>query len=253
MTTDPRSNFKGQDKSLRQQMVIDAAIKIFHRKGYRTTTLDDVAQDLGLTKPALYHYVSSKENLLSLIYLRSLEIFFSTIYEIPNMKLSPVEKMRLFIRRHLKSVVIENLTLFSVFFSEESQLPQEDFQRIQVEKKKFTQVVEEIIEDGVNRGYFKPLNPKIQAYAIIGMCNWLYRWYNPESSPFSPDEIVDQFVSLLENGYVQQEKRAPLAVKGETAPPPQVDILERKREILEELQRNLIQSASLIDELNRLG
>jgi len=76
------TEFKSQDKSLKKQMIIDTAVKVFHRKGYRTATLDDVANELGLTKPALYHYVSSKENLLSLIYLQALESFFDTIYEI---------------------------------------------------------------------------------------------------------------------------------------------------------------------------
>ena len=145
-------DFKAQGKSLRQQLIIDSAVKIFHQKGYRRATLDDVAEDLGVTKPALYHYVSSKENLLSQIYIQALETFFGYIYEIPNMELSPAEKLRLFIRRHLNTVVIENLAMFSVFFSEESQLPEADFQRIREEKRKFTHVVETIIEEGISQG-----------------------------------------------------------------------------------------------------
>ncbi|MDZ7695499.1 MAG: hypothetical protein U5R49_00755 [Deltaproteobacteria bacterium] len=66
---------------------------------------------------------------MSQIYIQALETFFGYIYEIPDMELSPAEKMRLFIRRHLKTVVIENLAMFSVFFSEEGQLPDPDFQR----------------------------------------------------------------------------------------------------------------------------
>lgn len=203
-----RSNdFKEQDKSLRKQMVIDAAIKIFHQKGYRSATLEDVAQDLGLTKPALYNYVSSKENLLSQIYIQAMESFFSYIYEIPSLELSPKEKMRLFIRRHLKAVVIENLAMFSVFFSEENQLAPKDFQRIRKEKLKFTKVVEGIIEEGMAQGYFRPVNAKLQANAIIGMCNWLYRWYRPGRSSFTPEEIAEQFILLIEGGLMSPRER----------------------------------------------
>jgi len=245
-------DFRAQGKSLRQQMIIDSAVKIFHEKGYRRATLDDVAEDLGVTKPALYHYVSSKENLLSQIYIQALETFFSYIYEIPGMELSPAEKLRLFIRRHLKSVVIENLAMFSVFFSEEGQLPEPDFKRIGEEKKKFTHVVEKIIEEGISQGAFRPLNPKLQAYAIIGMCNWLYRWYKPDSGPFSPDEIADQFIALLEQGYRYPEGKDRTGSKKDLSTGAKENILERKRYIFEELKHESGRFSALINELEML-
>ncbi|MBU2549047.1 MAG: TetR/AcrR family transcriptional regulator [Proteobacteria bacterium] len=247
-----QNDFKSQDKSLRRQMVVDTAIKVFHRKGYRSATLDDVAHDLGLTKPALYHYVSSKENLLSQIYIQALESFFSYIYEIPSLELSPTEKMRLFIRRHLKTVVIENLAMFSVFFSEENQLPQEDVQRIRGEKRKFNKVVEQIIQEGMDWGCFRRLNPKLMSYAIIGMCNWLYRWYDPETSLFSPDEIADQFVSLLEDGYVHPGDEGRPAGAGASGGLADGEYLERRRDLLDDLKEKSSQVASLIDELKML-
>lgn len=245
-------DFKGSDRLLKKQLVVDAAVRIFHEKGYHAATLDDVARDLGVTKAALYHYVSSKENLLSQIYIKALEGFFAYIYEIPSLELSPAEKMRTFIRRHLKTVVIENLAMFSVFFSEENQLPNEDSQKIQEEKRKFTRVVEEIIQDGMDRGSFRRLNPKLMAYAIIGMCNWLYRWYRPDSSPFSPDEIADQFIALLEDGYVQTEEKDRSTAGQGTRMGDREAVLERKRGILEELKQNTDQISTLVDELNML-
>lgn len=252
MTECMQTNFKHQDKGLRRQMVIDTAVKIFHQKGYRAATLDDVAKELGLTKPALYHYVSSKENLLSQIYIEALETFFSYIYEIPSLKLSPTEKMRLFIRRHLNTVVIDNLAMFSVFFSEENQLPDEDFQKIREEKRKFTKVVEEIIQEGIDRGSFRQLSPKLTAYAIIGMCNWLYRWYKHETSPFSPDEIADQFIYLLENGYTHSGDGGRLAIENDSKTLVNEDYPQRRRDILEELKKKSNQVASLVDELKML-
>jgi len=238
--------FKSQDKSLRKQMVIDAAVKVFHQKGYRAATLDDVANELGLTKPALYHYVSSKENLLSLIYIQALENFFETIYEITGMDLSPPEKLRVFIHRHLQNIVIQNLAMFTVFFSEENQLPEKNFQKIRQEKLKFTKVVEGIIEEGIAQGHFRPLNPKLLANAIIGMCNWLYRWYKPGTSSITPDEIADQFIDLLENGYLKAElpdgRAADHGVMSD----------DRKRRVIEDLKQRTGGISSLIKELETL-
>jgi len=244
------NEFKSQDKSLRKQMVIDTAVKIFHRKGYRTATLDDVAHELGLTKPALYHYVSSKEDLLSQIYLQALESFFDTIYEITGMDLTPPEKLKIFVYRHLKTVVIENIAMFTVFFSEENQLPKKDFEKIQSEKRKFTRVVEDIIVQGIEQGYFRRVNPKLQANAIIGMCNWLYRWYKPGKSSLTPDEIVEQFTDLLENGLLQtnDKNENPAERKSFDA----ATQSRSKQQVLKELKASTAKVANLLDELEKM-
>jgi AcrR family transcriptional regulator len=115
-------DFRSLDKSIRKQKIIDKAAILFHKKGYSSTTLDDVSKELGITKAALYHYVESKEELLSIIYAQAIENIFRDTYEIAGMSLSPDEKLRRIIRHHIKNVIIKDLSMFSVFFSEESKL-----------------------------------------------------------------------------------------------------------------------------------
>lgn len=237
------TNFKQLDKSRRRQTIIETAVRIFHDKGYRAATLDDVANELGLTRPALYHYVSSKEGLLSEIYLQALASFFDTIYEIGGMDLPPPEKLRLFMRRHLKTVVIENLTMFTVFFSEENQLPKSDFDRIHREKLKFNRVVEQIIAQGIDQGCFRPVNPRLYANAVIGMCNWLYRWYNPDKSPFSSDEIVAQYTALIEGGLMKSTDEDP---EGGLPGP------RTRSSIMAEIKANANDITALVSELEKL-
>jgi AcrR family transcriptional regulator len=249
---DERKKFKSQDKSLRKQMIIDTAVKIFHRKGYRAATLADVAHELSLTRPAIYHYVSSKEDLLSQIYLQALESFFDTIYEITSMELTPPEKLKVFMQRHLNTVVIENIAMFTVFFSEENQLANKDFQKIRKEKRKFTKVVEDIITEGMQQGYFREVDPKLQANAIIGMCNWLYRWYKPGQSSFKPEEIMEQFTSLLENGLLRADKKSEDNYVSENT-----DVLRTqprtRSQILKEIKMSTRKTAKLVDELERFS
>ena len=197
---EPHGDFKGLDKSLRKHRILDTAARVFHQKGIRTATLDDVAQELGLTKAALYHYFSSKEDLLSAIYIQALENFFAKAYEIGAMGLRPREKLRLLIRNHIQGIIIENLPMFAVFFSEENQLSERNFQKIRQEKRKYTRVVVDIIQEGIDRGGFRKLDPTLMAYGIIGMCNWIYKWYKPDPGSQSPERIADLFVDLLEAG-----------------------------------------------------
>ena len=195
-------NFRGLDRSVRKQKIIDTAAALFHKKGYTSTSLDDVAGALGITKAALYHYVGSKDELLSIIYTQAFENVFRDTCEISAMDLPPDKKLRRIIRNHIKNIIIKDLAMFSVYFSEESQLPEKDFMKIREEKKKYTGMIREILEEGKDRGLFKPADSRLQAYAILGMCNWIYKWYRTDRSLYKPGQIADHFIALLEGGYL---------------------------------------------------
>ena len=206
MTTgNGKTNFRQLDKSVRIQKIIDTAAEIFHKKGYRATTLDDVSKELGITKAAIYHYVSSKEQILSRIYIEALENIFKNTYEIAGKDLPPDARLKLIIRNHVKSIIIDSISMFSVFFTEENQLPTQEVAKIKKEKNKYNKIVEDIIKEGISQGIFKNVDAKLQAFAITGMCNWVYKWYKPGDSYFTPDQIADHFVSLLETGYLTRD------------------------------------------------
>ena len=205
-----QTDFKGLDRSIRMQKIVDAASGLFHRKGFKAATLDEVAKELHLTKAALYNYIPSKGKLLSIIYGQAFEKIFHRIYEISASQVSPAEKLRRIIRDHICNIITSDIAMFSVFFAEENQLPSKDFQVIRAEKKKYTKLVMQIIEEGIEKGVFKPVDARLQAYAILGMCNWLYKWYKPHKEIFSPEEIAAHFIALLETGYLanhQQEQQ----------------------------------------------
>jgi len=240
-------DFKSLDRSLRKQRIIDTAVRVFHEKGYRAATLDDVAKDLGITKAALYHYVSSKEELLSIIYIQVLEGSFQSAYQIGERDLSPPEKLRMLIRHHIKHIIAENLAMLAVFFSEENQLPEKDFHKIRQEKRKYSSVVERVIEDGRAQGYFRDTDTHLQAFAIIGMCNWLYKWYKPGDASWEPDDVADHFIDLLEHGYLREkDKPGDAEMEARTSP-------TRKRELLNELKTQLHNITEAIEELEKLA
>ncbi len=243
-------DFRSLDKSIRKQKIIDKAAILFHKKGYSSTTLDNVSKELGITKAALYHYVESKEELLSIIYAQAIENIFRDTYEIAGMDLSPDEKLRRIIRHHIKNVIIKDLSMFSVFFSEESKLSEKDFQKIRKEKNKYTRMIEQIIKEGISEGLFKKVDPKLQAYAILGMCNWIYKWYRLDKGFYEPDKIADHFITMLEAGYLKGNKedgRGGLAISEcalrKTKP-------HKKEQIYKKLKAQCRGLIELIDKLN---
>ena len=205
-------DFKDLDRSVRKQRIIDTAIRVFQQKGYHQATLEDCARELGITKGALYHYFSSKEAILSVIYMQAMENYFADYADfdqMAGMNLSPPEKVRFFIRNHIQKAAIDNIALLAVFLSEENQLPEKDQKMIRREKRRYNRVLEEIIEEGIAAGYFKQANARLLTNAILGMCNSLHRWYKPRMKGHSPEEIIDLFVGILESGYLKQSEGEP--------------------------------------------
>lgn len=244
-------DFKSLDKSLRKQKIIDTAASLFHRKGYASTSLDDVAGELGISKAALYHYVGSKDELLSIIYTQAFENVFKDTCEISGMDLPPDEKLRVMIRNHINNIIIKDLSMFSVFFSEESQLPEKDFKKIREEKKKYTRIVVEIIAEGISQGMFKKTDPNLQACAILGMCNWIYKWYKPGKTTYTPEQIADHFISLLQQGYL--DSPAPAAATEINAVAERLKSRASKSEkpFLKQLKDQCSQMIKLIEEFEK--
>lgn len=202
-----QQNFKQLDKSVRKQAIINTAAQLFHKKGYTSTSLDDVSNALKISKPAIYHYVKNKNELLTIIYTQAFENIFKDTYAISTMDLPPDQKLRLIIRNHITNIIMKDMFMFSVFFSEENQLPKKDFVKIRDEKRRYTKIFETIIQEGIDQGLFKNTDPKLQAYAILGMCNWVYKWYKPGKTPFTPEMIGEHFIGLLENGYKESSMK----------------------------------------------
>ena len=196
--------FRKQDKSLRRQMIVDAAVEHFRKKGYQTTTLDDVAGELGITKAALYHYVESKEDLLFTVYNQAVAAIFEETNRIAAVELPPDEKLRMVIRNHIENIIIGNQSLVSVFFAEDNQLPEKYQSWVRQKKREYDEAIQKIIAEGIEERVFEHHDPRLLSYAIVGMINWAYQWYRP-GLPFSPGEIADLFIDLLERGYLKDK------------------------------------------------
>jgi AcrR family transcriptional regulator len=247
-----KTGFRGLDRSVRLQKVIDTAAELFHKKGFKSATLDGLAKQLGLSKTALYHYVSSKEHLLSMVYGQAFEKIFERTEEIAAMDVPPDEKLRLILRDHIKNITIKNAALLSVFFAEENQLPKDDFQKILKEKRRYSQIIEDIIKDGIAEGIFEPADPRLRANAILGMCNWVYKWYKPKRTAYSPDQVADHFIALLEAGYLARrlpEGRAPADSETSSTSGPQASASETKSRISKRIRLLCSELSQLVEEI----
>ena len=183
--------------------ILRVAANCFGEMGYRATTLDTIAAKAGLSKVTLYRYVKSKDELLSLVFERTIDSFRAGIAEIIGQRLPADEKLRRIVRYQV-ALLASHLPFLKVFFAEEAGLPAPMAARAARARREYDGAIERAYRDGVDEGLFRDLPPTLVVFGILGMCNWLHEWYKPEGRS-SPAEIADVFVDILERGYLKAD------------------------------------------------
>jgi len=181
--------------------ILRVAATCFGEMGYRATTLDTIAGKAGLSKVTLYRYVRSKDELLSLVFERTIESFRAGLSEIIEQRLPADEKLRRIVRYQV-SLLASHLPFLKVFFAEEAGLPAPMAARAARARREYDRAIERAYRDGVDEGLFRDLPPTLVVFGILGMCNWLHEWYKPEGRS-TPTEIADVFLDVLERGYLK--------------------------------------------------
>lgn len=177
--------------------LLEVAAKRFASAGYRQTTLDDIAKHAGVAKASMYRYFENKQELLAKIFIKVADALALGIQPLLASSLAPEEKLRRTIQELLRTIG-ENVALFTVFYSEEADLPPRLRAEVAEVRLRFVANVERILNDGMRQGAFRQIDGKLIAYAIIGMCAWMHKWYTPEEARL--EDVTAMFVGLIERG-----------------------------------------------------
>jgi AcrR family transcriptional regulator len=184
--------------AVKEVEIFEAAARIFKQKGYHATSMQDIADAVGLQKGSLYHYLSSKEDLLFRISERAIEAINARLADIRDTPVAPAEKLRAAIENHVQ-VLASNLDLLAVFLQEGHRLTREQQARLFQERQRYEDIFADILQEGIAAGQFRRLDVRVASYGILGMINWMHQWYQT-SGRLSPSEIADLFVDLVLNG-----------------------------------------------------
>jgi AcrR family transcriptional regulator len=186
----------------KKQQILEKAAELFDKAGYHAVSVDELASAVGIRKPTLYHYFSSKDEILFGLH----DVFIHLLIEKAEARPSsgPASESLREMMADILELMHTHRGYVRVFFEHFRELPP-DSQRIITEKRDlYENMVEATIRRGIADGEFRDLNPRLLALAVFGVCNWAYQWYRP-SGPFRPPELAQFFADLLFNGL--KEKR----------------------------------------------
>jgi AcrR family transcriptional regulator len=215
-----------QQRALKREAVLRTAAQLFNEKGYAASTLEEVAERLGVSKPTVYYYADSKDAILLECVRIGLEMLRTAIRAVDAQGGRAIDKLVAAMRQYAEIATLD-FGMCVIRVGEES-LPPESRRKVRHMKAGLDREFRELIRLGIEEGSIAPCDPKLAAFTLAGALSWIARWYRPDG-PLTPEAIADQCIHVLLLGLcsdsARTEVRAQREARAAAEPPP----LARKR------------------------
>ena len=197
----PRSSTR---RDLVESQIIAEATRLFAERGFSGTSLKDIADATGLTRPALYHYVKNKNEILAKLVSELAEGPARALRAIREQtELSAAEQLR----RIAHAIALQQATepaKFQLLIRSEADLPAELIGPYDKSRREVLNEIIAVIITGMQSGEFRPVDPRIAALAIIGQCNWVAWWHHP-GTPEQNSQVADSISDMAVASVLSSE------------------------------------------------
>ncbi|HEY1969645.1 MAG TPA: TetR/AcrR family transcriptional regulator [Pseudonocardia sp.] len=184
----------------RAEMLREAA-RLFVASGFHGTSVDDIAAAVGVTKAAVFYHFRTKSDLLYEIYGAVADTINARLDDHPA-DLTPEKRLHQTMR-DVMQVIAQMPAEVTVFHQEApllaSCLPRRQTTELRAKERRFTEYVIDAVEDAMDAGVIRRMDPTLTGYAFIAMVSWASRWYRP-NGPASVTQIADLFFNLGMDG-----------------------------------------------------
>ena len=184
-----------QDK---RRKILENAARVFARKGYENSSMEEIAARLKLSKGSLYYYIKSKDELLYLIQLQAIEEIIEKVEGIVESDLDPVQALYQVIKEHVR--IVTQTHVIGALRQQERILRKKWRTRIIDTRDRLDRMVQEIIRKGVENGDFSVIDSRLSVLSTFGVLNDIIRWYSPQGR-LSVEEIGECVADFILKGF----------------------------------------------------
>ncbi len=189
----------------RRSEILRRATEVFERQGVRQTSIEDIAKAVGIKREAIYYYFKGRREILVEIILPQSHMLLLNLRNIVHSNRLFADKLHDAIQSHLQSFNPSYLEM-TVALREDHFFGKDDkFKELRQVWNEYSNIWTQLIAEGQKSGEFRSEpNPKLIAYAILGMCNWLSRWFDP-GKDISIEEIIETYFSFTLEGLIKRK------------------------------------------------
>jgi AcrR family transcriptional regulator len=178
--------------------VLNSAAKVFFTKGFHGTTIEDIARDVGMLKGSLYYYIQSKDDLLYRLLCAVIEQGDAYLAEHIDARAGPVEQLRRALEARIE-YLIRNRMRAGLLLNEFDTLSGKRQNKVVALMTRSNNRFFDLVKRGQRQGKFMEGDPFLIVNGVLGMINWIARWYHADD-PTDPQAVKKVFVQILMRG-----------------------------------------------------
>lgn len=184
-----------------------AAARIICEKGYDATSMNDIADAVGITKSGLYHHVSGKRNLLFSIMNFGLDSLEEQVITPARDIGDPEQRLRAIIVNHVHLITSrsdpQGNNPVSIVTDEVAGLTPAQRRKTDQRKRAYVELIKGTLQDLKAAGKLADIDLDAASYSLLGMILWLSRWYNPDGR-LTPDQVSKEVTKMALGGLLKQ-------------------------------------------------
>jgi AcrR family transcriptional regulator len=185
-----------EEQQRRRKEIFDASVHLFLEKGFQETSMREIAIAAGVGKSTLYDYYKSKDEIMVSYFENEIEVIAAHAQEIIQHNSTIADKLSKIMQMHL-SYLVESKQIFLKLSLEAQRLSLESQDRIQAKRHAYQDMLRSLIEEGIQREEFRPVNPLFAARSIFSLLSIAVFTSRPTGTP---EEMLDQALGILFQG-----------------------------------------------------
>jgi AcrR family transcriptional regulator len=205
---------KTQKKSVpnneRLAEVYRTAAQIILRKGYDATSINDIANALGMTKAGLYHYINGKKELLFDIMNFGLDELDEEVVTPARAIADPSTRLRFIIASHAQ-LVTRGQGAITILVDEITALTPAQNRVITRRKREYFNLLRGVLDELKTAGKLHDVDTTAATFSLLGMINWLSRWFRQDGD-LTQEQVAEQIVKIALGGLLRTESRSTKSV-----------------------------------------
>jgi AcrR family transcriptional regulator len=185
------------------------AAEIMCRKGYEATSMNDIADAVGLTKAGIYHYIQGKEQLLFAIMSYAMDMVDQDVMAPARKIADPEERLRTIVERHARRI-LEVGGAVTILLEEMYALTPAHRRAITARKRAYFELIRRTLQQLAAEGKLRDVNPTVATFCLFGMILWISRWYRRDGKLAQEDilnDLVETAVCAVMRAGVEHSRR----------------------------------------------
>jgi len=174
--------------------------RLFAYRGYHSTSMREIARELGMNQSSLYHYFASKQDILFTLMNDAMDDVLAILEEISSTDLLPEDRLNRVLSFYTQYYAGDQERL--ILLINEMNSLNEEYRSILVGKQRqYVQLIKSILEELAAQGKIKQIDPAIATFAFFGMVHYTIKWYHKDG-PVSLDQLANAFVEIFTKGIL---------------------------------------------------